>query len=136
MHACRYLLGNQHAPQPSPNFKIPPNTHISDKVSFDGFVSANKVWSENTSTYPSGRHLGHYLFLVTVFQDTHAKQSLHDKAEKILKLFLSLLNFASMKGFALDLWKTVINVMIYKKPGIYLINILRVIHLFEADHNL
>jgi hypothetical protein len=85
---------------------------------------------------PSGRHLGHYKLLVTVFQDTYAKQSLRDKAEKILRLFASILNFASTKGFALDRWKTAINVMIYKKPGIYLINRLRVIHLFEADYNL
>jgi hypothetical protein len=63
-------------------------------------------------------------------------QSLRDKAEKILKIFTSILNFASTKGFTLDRWKTVINVMIYKKPGIYLINCLRVIHLFETDYNL
>jgi hypothetical protein len=54
---------------------IPANANISDEVSFDDFVSAIKVWSENTSTSPSGRHLGHYKLLVNVFQDPHAKQT-------------------------------------------------------------
>jgi hypothetical protein len=49
---------------------------------------------------------------VTVYKDKFAKQELKDKAEEILQLFVSLLNLASTKGFALDRWKTVINVMI------------------------
>jgi hypothetical protein len=46
-----------------------------------------------------------------------------------------MLNLASTKGFSLDRWKTVANVIIYKKPGFYLIDQLCVIHLFEADYN-
>ena len=115
--------------------EIPANANISAEISFDDFVSAISVWSENTSTSPSGRHLGHYKALVSVYKDTHAKLELKIKATEILQLFVDLLNLASTKGFALDRWKTVINVMIYKKPGVYLIDKLRVIHLFEADYN-
>jgi hypothetical protein len=45
------------------------------------------------------------------------------------------LDLASNKGFTLKRWTKVINVMIYKQPGVYLIDKLRVIHLFEADYN-
>jgi hypothetical protein len=101
----------------------------------EDFVHTIQVWNEQTSTSPSGRHLGHYKLLVSVFQDKLAKPALKEKAEEILQLFVSMLNLASTKGFALDRWKTVVNVMIYKKPGVYLIDCLRVIHLFEADYN-
>jgi hypothetical protein len=42
---------------------------------------------------------------------------------------------ASDKGFILDQWTTVVNVMIHKKLGVCLMFKLRVIHLFEADYN-
>jgi hypothetical protein len=115
---------------------FPAEADIRAEVTMDDFVSAIKVWNENTSTSPSGRHLGHYKILVNAFQDKQAKPAIKDKAEAILQIIVSLLNAASQKGFALDRWKTVVNVMLYKKPGIYLIDRLRVIHLFEADYNL
>jgi hypothetical protein len=73
--------------------------------------------------------------LVAIFKDKFAQPALNTKAATILQLLVTLLSFASAKGFALDRWKTVINVMIYKKPGVHLINRLCVIHLFEADYN-
>jgi hypothetical protein len=115
---------------------IPTEANISAKISMEDFVSAINVWNENTSTSPSGRHLGHYKLLVNVYQDKTSPPALQEKAAAILRLIVSLVNLASTKGFTLDRWKTVINVMIYKKPGVYLIDRLRVIHLFEADYNL
>jgi hypothetical protein len=115
--------------------EIPFNIHISADISLVDFVSAINIWNKNTSTSPLGRHLGHYKLLVNVFQDKFAKPELKEKAEVILRLFISLLNLASTQGFALDRWKSVVNVMIYKKPGVYLIDRLRVIHLLEADYN-
>jgi hypothetical protein len=114
---------------------IPAKANSSADISLDDFVSAIQVWNENTSTPPSGRPLGHYKLLVNVFKDKLAKPVLKEKAEVIFRLIVSLLNLASTKGFALDCWKIVVNVMIYKKPGVYLIDRLRVIHLFEADYN-
>ena len=113
----------------------PTNPNISAEISRQDFISAITVWNENTSTSPSGRHLGHYKLLVNVLKDPAAKPDTKTKASEIIDLFVSLLNLASTKGFALDRWKKVVNVMIYKKPGVYLINKLRVIHLFEADYN-
>jgi hypothetical protein len=114
---------------------IPLASNISASVSLEDFVNTIQVWNEQTSTSPSGRHLGHYTLLVSVFQDKLAKPALKEKAEAILQLLVSMLNLSNTKGFALDHWKTVVNVMIYKKPGVYLIDQLRVIHLFEADYN-
>jgi hypothetical protein len=53
--------------------KIPAEANISADISLDDFVSAIQVWNENTSTSPSGRHLGHYKLLVNVFKDKLAK---------------------------------------------------------------
>jgi hypothetical protein len=48
---------------------------------------------------------------------------------------VDIMDLASNKGFILERWTRVINVMLYKKPGMYLMNKLRIIHLFEADYN-
>ena len=47
-----------------------------------------------------------------------------------------LSNAACRYGFAYDRWKEVVNCMINKKTDSFLLNQLRVIHLFEADYNL
>jgi hypothetical protein len=46
----------------------PPN--IDATVSFDNFVTSFLKWNENTSTSPSGRHLGLYNSLVTAHCDS------------------------------------------------------------------
>jgi hypothetical protein len=43
---------------------------------------------------------------------------------------------AATRGFYLRCWIQVINIMIYKKPGVIKLDKLRIIHLFEADFNL
>jgi hypothetical protein len=48
---------------------------------------------------------------------------------------VDIMDLASDRGFTLDRWTKVINVMIYKKIGVYLVHRLCVIHLFEADYN-
>jgi hypothetical protein len=55
--------------------------------------------------------------------------------EGILKLLVPIMDLACNKGFSLQRWTKVINVMIYKKPGVFLIDKLRVVHLFEAEYN-
>lgn len=114
---------------------IPDKPNISADISLRDFVLAINIWNENTNTSPSGCDLGQYNLLGAVYQDKHNKPALKEISAIILQLFVSLLNLVSTKGFALDRWKTVVNIMIYKKPGVYLIDQLRVIHLFEADYN-
>ena len=48
---------------------------------------------------------------------------------------VTMLDLASEKGFILERWIKVINIMTHKKPGACLIEKLRVIHLFEAGCN-
>jgi hypothetical protein len=47
-----------------------------------------------------------------------------------------LASTAAKRGFYLQRWLRVINVMIYKEPGNFKLEKLRVIHLFEANFNL
>jgi hypothetical protein len=106
------------------------DSEISSRISLHDYTSAIKVWKERTSTSPSGRHLGHYKLLVKTF-DPELKVA----TGEILQLMVDIMDLASNKGFILERWTKVINVMLYKKPGIYLNNKLRMIHLFEADYN-
>jgi hypothetical protein len=57
-------------------------------------------------------------------------------ATLILQIIHGLASLSCLYGFYLDRWSTVVNVMIYKKPGVLELDKLRVIHLFEADFNL
>ena len=102
----------------------------------DDFTSAIHAWKERTSTSPSGRHLSHYKLLVKTFRDQHAEPEIRDAAGEIRHLMVDILNLASENGFILDRWTIVVNVMIYKKAGVFLMSKLRVIHFFEADYNL
>jgi hypothetical protein len=58
------------------------------------------------------------------------------KAKLILGLIHGLATTAARLGFYLHRWTKVVNVMIYKEPGNYNLDKLRVIHLLEADFNL
>jgi hypothetical protein len=91
--------------------------------------------TEHAPKSPSGRHLGHYKLLVKTHKDKHAKPELHEAADDILQLLVNIMDLACNKGFILECWTKVSNVMIYKNPGVFLINKLRVIHLFKADYN-
>jgi hypothetical protein len=58
--------------------------HISSRITLSNFTTAIKVWSEKTSTSPSGRHLGHYKILVKTFEDPKTLPALKEAAEDIL----------------------------------------------------
>jgi hypothetical protein len=81
-----------------------------------------KARKERTSTSPSGRHLGHYKLLVKTYKDKTGSTDLQAAAGQILKLMVNMMDLASDKGFILDRWTKVINAMIYKKTGVYLIH--------------
>jgi exonuclease III len=139
---------------------------ISTKVTLTEFVRGFWKWDENTSTSPSGRDLGVYKAIISVFlkppdlktaaekrkgrttpnrkkqKKTRAdpkkikkQTNLQLKARVILLVILKLLNYSAETGFHLDRWTEVVNAMIYKKPGNFQLEKLRVIHLFEADYN-
>ena len=85
---------------------------ISSCISMDDFTSAIHAWKERTSTSPSGHHLGHYKLLVKTFRDQHASPEIRDASGEILHLMVDILDLASEKGFILDRWTMVVNVMI------------------------
>jgi hypothetical protein len=117
----------------------------SEIVSFELFIAGFLYWNEQTSTSPSGRHLGLYGALVTAYcnssgefsgqSDTYQAPT-KEMAEQILRTIHGLASSAARLRFYLYRWVHVVNVMIYRKPGCIKLDLLRVIHLFEADFNL
>jgi hypothetical protein len=108
---------------------------ISSRISLTDFISAIKVWNEKTHTPPSIGHLRHYKLFVKTYEDKNTAPALRAAAGEILQLMVGIMDLAGERGFTLDHWTKVVNVMIYKKVGVYLVHHLRVIHLFEADYN-
>jgi hypothetical protein len=96
----------------------------------------------------SSHHLGLYKALATAYCNSNEEFAnpadsddpfdipTQEKADQILHLIHGLAMTAAARGFYLRRWIQVINVMIYKKPGVIESDKLRVIHLFEADFNL
>lgn len=95
-------------------------------VTYSTLQQLFKNWKESTSTSPSGVHLGHYK---TIFQ------SQSTPSKQIAASITSLLQTLLTHGISLRRWNHVVNIMIHKVEGSYLLNKLRVIHLFEADYN-
>jgi hypothetical protein len=101
----------------------------SPQLTFDTFLSGLLKWNEKTSTSPSGRHLGLYKSLVTAhidssgdfradLPDNEDDTSIQDMATLILKVIHGLASLSCLHSFFLDRWSIVVNVMIYKKPGV------------------
>jgi hypothetical protein len=88
-----------------------------------------------SSTSASGKHLGHYKALLSlrIEQDPPIKPL----ADAINDLQLQLSNMALTYGRLYERWKwkQIVSVMIGKKPGVFLLEKLRTIHLFKADYN-
>jgi hypothetical protein len=95
-------------------------SNISSRISLQDFVSAITVWKERTSTLPPGRHLGHCKLLVRTYENKNAPPEIRAAASDILNLMVGMLDLASKKGFMLERWIKVINVMICKQPGVCL----------------
>jgi hypothetical protein len=102
-------------------------------------------WKETTSTSPSGRHLGFYrsLFAPGPYLNDTGDDEENNRynyfryaQQDIAQLILEIINYCLETGYILERWKTIVNIMIFKEPGIYKIHKLRVIHIYEADFNL
>ena len=94
---------------------------IPTTISHDDIIHGFKGWKENTSTSPSGRHLGHYKALI--------------QHPTLLQCFSQFMNIVVLRGIAIPRWCHATNVMIEKDAGKPRIHRLRIIHLFEADYN-
>ena len=130
-HQCQHLL-NQ-CKKTTDKALIPPH------ITLKNFKGKLKVWRENTTTSPSGRHLGHYKSLLARGPYDNTQElyhQLHKEQDYITNAIISILNYCIQTNYTLRRWLTIVNTMIFKEPGNYKIHRLRVIHIYEADFNL
>ncbi|KAI2495792.1 hypothetical protein MHU86_18720 [Fragilaria crotonensis] len=122
---------------------------IRPTISDDDFCSKLKLWSESTTTSPSGMHLGHYKALIArhtyssdaadedlspEFRDK--RDNLNYRQQALRRLRLELINYSLERGYSFKRWKKVVNTMLFKDPDNVRLHRTRVIHIYEADFNL
>ena len=107
-------------------------------VTMEEFTRKFTRWKENTSTSPSGRHLGH---CKVPFKQPDTELT-EDEISDILKFqgdiaraYLGLINYSLKHRYSYNRWKTIVNAMIHKETNNNKIHRLRVIHLYETDLN-
>jgi len=102
----------------TPYPKIPEH---SLKITNDDFIGVYKALKENTSSSPSGRHVGHY------------KAVVGDPVLVTMHAIMMTLPF--LHGFVPDRWTKVTDIMLKKDHGSARCHRLRIIALFESDLN-
>lgn len=108
-----------------------------------------KIWTESTTTSPSGLHLGHLKALIArhSFQSTPSdddlttafkaqRDELNRKQADLFDLQLSLINYTLERGYSYKRWQTIANTMLFKDTDNVRLHRTRVIHIYEADFNL
>ncbi|KAI2490363.1 hypothetical protein MHU86_24203 [Fragilaria crotonensis] len=113
------------------------------------FEDKLRVWTESTTTSPSGLHLGHYKALIArhSFQTdasdeeltTEFKQQRDEldlKQKELRDLHLGMLNYALARGYSYNRWHTIANTILFKDSDNVRLHRTRVIHIYEADFNL
>jgi hypothetical protein len=119
-------------------------------ISENEFIGKLKVWSESTTTSPSGLRFGHYKALIArhAYSTSASDDELTDnfKAKRdelnrrqaaLLELHLSMLNYSLERGYSYQRWQeTVANTIIFKDTDNARLHRTRVIHIYEADYNL
>ena len=106
------------------NIASPQHIHdtVSDDLSVSDFINGIKRIPESKSSSASGRSYSVYRAL-SPFPDS-------------IKLIVQLINLGKNNNIILQRWRTILQIMICKKPGNFNLNKLRVIQLLEADLNL
>ncbi|KAI2501756.1 hypothetical protein MHU86_12676 [Fragilaria crotonensis] len=115
----------------------------------DDFCAKLRLWSESTTTSPSGMHLGHYKALIArhsysseasddeVTLEFKAKRDeLNYRQRALRQLRLDMLNYVLERGYSYQRWQKVVNTMLFKDPDNVRLHRTRVIHIYEADFNL
>ena len=111
---------------------------LAPKVTIADLRGKFTSWRENTSTSPSGRHLGHYKILFSKVDHRlpeEEQDEIRAQQKDIQQLYVDMINYAIEHKYSYERWKHVVNQMIYKDPGNTKIHRLRVIHLYECDLN-
>jgi hypothetical protein len=87
----------------------------------DDFRSTYRVANEGTSSFQSGRHIGHY------------KASLKDP--RLVQLYSQMMSIPFQIGFAPQRWTKVTDIMLEKEPKYPRCHRLHILALFESDLN-
>ena len=119
---------------------------------FNDMLNGFYKWKEETTTSPSGRHLGIYKAMANAHKydiktssesvlnaqgtSTETEVPKEKLVTKLLRIINMILNIAVKHSVVLSRWTIVHNFFLEKIPGQPLIDKLRVIHIFEADYNL
>ena len=122
---------------------------VRSQITSDEFESKLRVWTESTTTSPSGLHLGHFKALVARHSYSSnlsdqeltpeflaQRNELDSKQQELLTFHLTLVNYALSRGFSFRRWQTVANTILFKDPDNVRLHRTRVIHIYEADYNL
>jgi exonuclease III len=113
--------------------EIPPGLSVHE------MKKAYRIWNENTSTSPSGRHLGHYHALLKsdgLKKDSVEAVVMEASRDSIWSIHHTLFEYGIRNAHCFSRWKNIVNAMIEKEPGNPWIHRLRVIHLYENDYNM
>jgi hypothetical protein len=94
--------------------------------------SGFKKWREDTSTSPSGCHLG--LSRIPAFSSQI--KEIEALRGRIQQIQADIINIPIGIGFSPTRWQTTVNAMLEKISGKPLLHKLRVIHIVEADYSL
>jgi hypothetical protein len=78
----------------------PPKVEVNEIITLEDFKDTLKCWKEKTSTSPSGRHLGHYISLMTKIGD-----ETDSLGEEILEMHHKMLVLAQYRRKPYERWK-------------------------------
>ena len=96
------------------------NNTIPDIITKEEMMTKYKLWREQTTTSPSGRHLGHYKALIgkhTYDKNSEGAQTFEEKQQQIINVHHSMLNYAIKHGYSYCRWKQVENFTLEKDAG-------------------
>jgi len=107
-------------------------------LEFEPLMQGFQKWPECMTTSPLGCHLGIYKSLLKDLPPKDPPPDLppHTYGTDIMYYIYCLLQLALQCTYIFQQWCTVWNMYLEKKPGNLQIDLLHMVHLFEADYNL
>jgi hypothetical protein len=98
-----------------------PNPQVEVDISIEAFQSCYRAGKENTSSSPSGRHVGHYKAAFT--------------CDALSALHVTMMTILFQAGFPPKWWQRIIDILLEKNPGNARIHRLHILSLVESDFN-
>ena len=91
-----------------------------------------RVWREQTTTSPSGKHLGHYKALLSRGSDDPQSEEgkyFHDKQTTLVQVCVDMLNYAIHHRYSYKRWQLIVNLILPKEKGNNRIHQVGIIHI-------